>query len=221
MKQESGETGCDQKGLMPPRLHIELSPKEIGWIWRFKSACIVVIVAQLLLCGWLIMSRHSFETSSIAFEKAAARTVALVKEIDDQLARSGSVFSPDEMARVKEEVALANQLVDKRAFSWTQLLSDLEEAIPTHIALESIKPNFQDETVVLDGVAERLQDIDALVQTLQDHGGFRQAVLVRHEFLGTRSRDALVSAARKRDRDALVDESTVQFSLVAQYRQRL
>lgn len=200
-----------------PRLNVELSALEIRWIRLAKYTLMLATAAQLLLCGWWVWSSQSIEASSIAYEKAAIRTAALVRVIDDELSHNRSVFSADEIARVREEIVLANQLVDKRAFSWTQLLSDLEEAIPSDIALESIKPNFQEETVVLEGVARRFQDITALVQNLQDHRGFRQAVLTKHEFRGVSNRHTSVPRMSKAGGEASADISSVQFSLVAKY----
>jgi Tfp pilus assembly protein PilN len=78
------------------------------------------------------------------------------------------------------EVSLANQLLTKRNFSWTQFLSALEAAIPQHVSIKSIRLDPGSAVVHMTGLAVKVEDVTALTVTLQDHAVFRDPVLGQH-----------------------------------------
>jgi Tfp pilus assembly protein PilN len=78
------------------------------------------------------------------------------------------------------EVSLANQLLTKRNFSWTQFLSALEAAIPQHVSIKSIHLDPGSAVVHMTGLAVKVEDVTALTVTLQDHAVFRDPVLGQH-----------------------------------------
>lgn len=78
------------------------------------------------------------------------------------------------------EVSLANQLLTKRNFSWTQFLSALEAAIPQHVSIKSIRLDPGSTVVHMTGLAVKVEDVTALTVTLQDHVIFRDPVLGQH-----------------------------------------
>ena len=78
------------------------------------------------------------------------------------------------------EVTLANQLLTKRNFSWTQFLSALEAAIPQHVSIKSIRLDPGSAVVHMTGLAVKVEDVTALTVTLQDHAVFRDPVLGQH-----------------------------------------
>jgi Tfp pilus assembly protein PilN len=77
-------------------------------------------------------------------------------------------------------VALANQLLEKRMFSWTQFLTGLEQAIPPRLALSSVRLDAGGTNVHLTGTAMALEDITAFTVGLQDHPTFKDPVLAQH-----------------------------------------
>ena len=78
------------------------------------------------------------------------------------------------------EVSLANQLLTKRNFSWTQFLSALEAAIPQSVSIKSIRLDPGSAVVHMTGLAVKVEDVTALTVTLQDHAVFRDPVLGQH-----------------------------------------
>lgn len=70
-------------------------------------------------------------------------------------------------------------LVDQRAFSWTRLLSELETALPPHVRLKSITPEFRKgrHLLSLDAVARRAEDAVPLVKVLEERPEFEDVFL--------------------------------------------
>lgn len=98
----------------------------------------------------------------------------------DETQREGIDLSEASLRQLPAEVSLANQLLVKRHFSWTQFLSSLEAAIPPHVSIQSIRLDPGSAVVHMTGLAVTVEDVTALTVTLQDHAVFRDPVLGQH-----------------------------------------
>jgi Tfp pilus assembly protein PilN len=107
-----------------------------------------------------------------------------VRMHDDQLLahaqQEGMDLSGSSLQKLQTEVSLANQLLTKRHFSWTQFLSALEAVIPQHVSIKSIRLDPGSAVVHMTGLAVTVEDVTALTVTLQDHTVFRDPVLGQH-----------------------------------------
>jgi Tfp pilus assembly protein PilN len=128
---------------------------------------------------------------------SVAQTVMMMRDRQDMQARLDHVRMQDHqlLAEARQEnmdlsgpssqqlpieVSLANQLLTKRNFSWTQFLSALESAIPQHVSIKSIRLDSGSAVVHMTGLAVKVEDVTALTVTLQDHPVFRDPVLGQH-----------------------------------------
>lgn len=159
---------------------IELSSR---YRWYLAPLRLVLMVT----CGMLgVMTAWDIAQTSIAYQEARTIQARIknVQEQDQQLlaeAKGREIdLSESSLQRLPAEVALANQLLAKRHFSWTQFLSGLEEVIPPRVAIESIRLDPGSAVVHLTGSAVSLEDITALTVRLQDHQTFRDPVLGQH-----------------------------------------
>ncbi|MEK9139868.1 MAG: PilN domain-containing protein [Nitrospirota bacterium] len=92
----------------------------------------------------------------------------------------GIDLSEEALKRLPAEVELANQLLGKRTFSWTQFLTELEQAIPPRLALSSVRLDQAGTMVRLTGTAAGLEDITAFTVGLQNHATFKDPILAQH-----------------------------------------
>lgn len=128
---------------------------------------------------------------------SVTQTVMTVRDRHDMQARLDHVRTQDQQLllearqegfdlsgplaqQLPAEVNVANQLLAKRNFSWTQFLSGLEAAIPPHVSIQSIRLDTGSEVVHLTGLAVTVEDVTALTVTLQDHAVFREPLLGQH-----------------------------------------
>jgi Tfp pilus assembly protein PilN len=187
----------------------------VRWL---QHGMVMLSIALLGLSVWLWLEGEAVQQLAAAEEKAAARTEQLADAVALRMQNEGLSYTPDQVSMVLAEVTFANQLTDKRTFSWTQLLRDLEAAMPPHVSLGSIKVDFQESTVHLEGVANRLQDLNRFVQTMQAHRGFHHAVLAKHEVhRASPTRTVTLQEGTEGDADDM-GSHRVEFSLAAQYR---
>jgi hypothetical protein len=107
-----------------------------------------------------------------------------VRELDQDLLvrmrQEGLDLSPSSLQRLPAEIRLANRLLGKRNFSWTQFLSGLEDAIPQHVSIRSIRLDSAGAMIHLTGAAMTVEDVTTLALKLQDHPVFRDPVLGQH-----------------------------------------
>ena len=94
--------------------------------------------------------------------------------------QAGIDLSGPSLQQLSAEVSLANQLLTKRSFSWTQFLSALEAAIPQHVSIQSIRLDPGSAVVHMSGLAATVEDVTALTVTLQDHSVFYDPLLGQH-----------------------------------------
>ena len=97
-----------------------------------------------------------------------------------QAQQEGIDLSGPSLQQLPAEVSLANQLLAKRHFSWTQFLSALEAAIPQYVSIKSIHLDPGSAVVHMTGSAVTIEDMTALTVTLQDHAFFHDPVLGQH-----------------------------------------
>ena len=164
-----------------PRLRLALAPPVVSTLRALQWSLIGLTVLSVGLTGWWWQERQDDDAMAERYETATARTETLNRQFEAQLTREGLTLPGDQIALVQGKIAFANLLAEKRAFSWTRLLSELEETVPAHVSIGSVKLDVQQSKVVLDGVARRLQDVNVFVQTLQEHRAFQNAVLAKHE----------------------------------------
>jgi hypothetical protein len=164
-----------------PSLRLVVAPPIVSTLRAFQWSLIGLTLLSLGLIGWWWEESQNVDAIAERYETAAARTETLNRQFEALLAREGLTLPGDQIALVQGKIAFANLLSEKRAFSWTRLLSELEETVPANVSIGSVKLDFQQSNIVVDGLARSLQDVNLFVQTLQTHRAFQNAVLAKHE----------------------------------------
>ncbi len=134
-------------------------------------ALLVVAFTAFNLVQWRSLSeRHAHLLARVGDdERNAARLRA-----DAERARR-SVNRAD-LERVAAAAREANDLIDRRVFSWTGLLNCLEETVPPDVRVQSIRPASDKEgnlTVTMVALGRRAEDIEQFVEQLEATKAFR------------------------------------------------
>jgi hypothetical protein len=201
-----------------PSLRLAIAPPLVSTLRALQWSLIGLTVLSIGFSGWWWLESQDDVAMAERYEAAAARTDVLNRQFEAQLAREGLTLPGDQIAMVQGKIAFANILSEKRAFSWTRLLSELEETVPAHVSIGSVKLDFQQSKVVLDGLARNLQDVNVFVQTLQHHRAFQKAVLAKHEIHKGREGEA---AAMPIEGGADIASHGIEFTLAVEYRAAL
>jgi type IV pilus assembly protein PilN len=160
--------------------HFELSSR---YRW-YVAPTRLVLVALCLIVGVAILWSVTQPVMIMRDRHDMQAGLDHVRIQDHQLLAGAQQESIDlsgpSLQQLPAEVSLANQLLTKRHFSWTQFLSALEAAIPQHVSIKSIRLDPGSTVVHMTGLAVTVEDVTALTVTLQDHAVFRDPVLGQH-----------------------------------------
>ena len=137
---------------------------------------LVLLIGLVVLLGLSV--RHALAARDLLPERTSGvdgELVALEQEVArlrTDAARLRTRSASDEALR---EWAVIRDLVDRRAFSWSELLGRLEEVVPPGIRLVSIAPAGADGEieVAVTAVGESVEDGLELLQALQKGPEFK------------------------------------------------
>lgn len=105
-----------------------------------------------------------------------------------------------QLKSVAQSASEANQLIQQRTFSWTELFNQFEATLPPDVRLVQVQPQADDQgrlMVALTVVSRRIDDLDAFIERLEATGTFH----------GVLSRS-----------DETLDDGTIESNLQGYYR---
>jgi len=121
----------------------------------------------------LSSSQRTLGANATANEREAARL-----RID--AARALSRVDPKELAAVDKAAREANEIIDQRTFSWTDVFSHFERTLPPDVRITSVKQQAALQVVLIDAEARSIDDVDRFIEALEKTGAFRD-VIARNE----------------------------------------
>jgi Tfp pilus assembly protein PilN len=76
-------------------------------------------------------------------------------------------------------------LIDRRTFSWTNLLNQFETTFPDNVRITSVKPALDDKGGLLlqiNVIARAVEDVDQLISNLEGTGSFSNLLSTEEHF---------------------------------------
>ena len=160
--------------------HIELGTRSRRYVAPARLALRTAALGLALLVSWSVVQTW------LAFQDLRELRARLedAREQDQKLLTdaqaAGLDLSEAALQRLPAEVALANQLLTKRNFSWTHFLSGLEDAIPPRVSIKGVRLDPASAVIHMTGAAATVEDVTALTLKLQSHPVFHDPVLGQH-----------------------------------------
>lgn len=190
-----------------PSVQLAVVPQMVRVTRGIQWGLLSVAVCSGLLTGWMGWHIHALEEESVRYAAAADRTASLNRRFTAELEQERLTRSAQEITAIQQEVLFINQLAEKRGFSWTQLLHDLEEALPAGTSITTIQRDAQRSTITIGGRATGMTVLNTLMAALQSRPAFRLPVLHHHKEIDSHSTGG--EGAR--------DSTGVEFSVTVQY----
>ena len=138
--------------------------------WLLVIAAVVVLATAFNVSRVLRYSRSDTELAA-----RAARDESRAADLRQQAARLRATVDPKQVEFASSEARQANALIDRRTFSWTDLLNRLEKTQPGEVRLVAVRPRVdKDGNIVLamNVVSKAVGDVDAFMQNLEETGAF-------------------------------------------------
>jgi hypothetical protein len=156
---------------------VNLASEPVVLLKRIRVGLIGVVIALVL--GVAAMTADGLSTRD-ALNMEATRTAQLSAqrlEVEERLRQEGLVLTDASRAAITAQVAVANQMIDQRLFSWSSLLLKLERATPSGVSLVNVQPQSSAASLVLKGEALTLDRLTAFVGKLQETAPFHDVFL--------------------------------------------
>jgi len=127
------------------RLDINLASQpyeDAGQFWmRWGTAVgaiglLTLVLLALDVTGWMNARR---DRSAIAEKRA------LIAERDQIRAQAEAFLNRPENRTTRDESQFLNQLIQRKSFSWTRVLENLEKVMPPRVHLVAISPHLDDD----------------------------------------------------------------------------
>jgi Tfp pilus assembly protein PilN len=124
----------------------------------------------------LLASQQTLGATADQSEREAAR-------LRSEASRIRAQINPAELETVATAAREANNLIDQRAFSWTELFSQFEATLPDDVRITAVQPRLEKGIFIVAVAIEarRAEDLDAFIEALEMTGVF-------HNVLATETR---------------------------------
>lgn len=154
------------------RLNLSTRP-----FYNERALHITLTVVGVLLLGLLAFNAWEvvrLSAAKTALETAVVTDQARATDARQRAERLRAEVRQEELEQVLAEAREANTLIDRRTFSWTELLNYLEATLPSDVMLKSVRPSVEDGQVMISlGVVGREVDhIDEFMNELEKTGAF-------------------------------------------------
>ena len=164
--------------------HLELASRHRPYLAPLRVLLKATTVGLIVWACWstaeaLLAFQGLYET-----EARLTQARAQDQQLIDEARAAGIDLSEASLRQLPGEVALANQLLTKRNFSWTQFLSGLEEAIPPRVSIKSVRLDPASALIHMTGAAVTVEDVTGFTLKLQSHPVFHDPVLGQHHLGG-------------------------------------
>ena len=125
----------------------------------------------------LTMSQQSLGASAAEAEKEAVR-------LREEATRIRAQIDPQDLQIVSNAAREANQIIDQRAFSWTELFGQFESTLPPDVRITTVQPRVEPEgafVVAIGLEAKQAEDLDAFVEALETSGAFHNVLAIKEQ----------------------------------------
>lgn len=171
----------------------------------FSFLCLLVLALLVMDAASRVSSRREARQVSESLQRVMGQNLLLGKDLGWQ----GGAPAEEGMRAVRSKVVFVNDLLIRRAFSWTGVLSDLETAVPGGISLTRIQPRFPEGTMEIAGKAASLKSLTDFMIRLEASPAFEDALLKDHKTVSLTHPPQADSPAE--------EEGHVEFSLIVNY----
>lgn len=135
------------------------------------AAAIVIGAATVFNVSRVL--RYSRSDTRLATQ--ASTDEARAADLRQQAARLRATVDPRKIEFKAGEARLANELIDRRTFSWTELFNRFETTLPDEVRIVAVRPHVdKDRRIVLqvNVVARGVEDVSQFIENLEKTGVF-------------------------------------------------
>jgi Tfp pilus assembly protein PilN len=141
------------------------------------------VYVWLLLVGAVVLGATAFNVSRVIRYSRSDTQLATQASQDEtraanlrkEAARLRASLDPRQLEFASAEARQANDLIDQRTFSWTELLNRFETTLPDEVRIGAVRPRVERGRGIilsLNVVARSVDDVSLFMERLESTGAF-------------------------------------------------
>jgi Tfp pilus assembly protein PilN len=147
----------------------------------------LLAVALLVVAATLFNVTEALRLSrrDSALQLQARQDEDQARELRATAAHLRETIDPGRIQRASEDAKLANALIDRRMFSWTDLFNRFEDTLPDDVRITAVRPGLDPArgiVLTIDVVARSVEDVDRFMERLDATGAFRELLSTNESF---------------------------------------
>lgn len=110
-------------------------------------------------------------------QRIIAQIQAQITSRDRERAQAEAFLNRPENRTIRDRSQFLNDLIERKAFSWTQVFEDLEKVMPARIHVVSIRPEVDEDNqleIKLQVAGESRERVNDLVRKMEESPRFKQ-----------------------------------------------
>lgn len=139
--------------------------------WALIAAVLVALATVFNVTRVLQYSR-----SDTRLAGEAARDESRASDLRQQAARLRATVDPRLLEFASNEARQANDLIDRRTFSWTELFNRFETTLPSDVRITAVRPALDKKrgiVITLAVVARGSEDVNEFINNLEKSAAFK------------------------------------------------
>jgi Tfp pilus assembly protein PilN len=152
----------------PSVITINFSGTDYRLAAKVRAGFLLVSLGLLCTAAGLFWMTHVTRASTATVERRVQELESAQKQLEPLV---------QERKLVIEQLTAMSDVLDARRFSWTRLLTRIEETFPSGAALERLEYHPREHTVVLEGKARSPEALSALMIGLERSRSFTNPLL--------------------------------------------
>lgn len=146
-----------------------------------------LVRAGLLLVGLVGLVFTLFNVAQVM--SLRARNRELEARVAESTSRAGALradaqklrqaLNQQDVSAVQAAARQANQLIERRAFSWTELFNHFETTLPPTVRITAVQPQIGDDgrmVIAMTAVSRRVTDLESFIEQLETSGAFSETL---------------------------------------------
>jgi len=160
---------------MRTRINLATQPYEDARLFYMQWGGLLLALLVVTIALFALVVRTHRASADIARRVELERRQ--IAEIDRERDAAEAILNRPENRDVRDKSRFLNALIARKAFSWTQVFSDLEKIVPPRVRIVSIRPDVNQSNqleINLEAIGDSRDKAIELVRRMEEAPTFRE-----------------------------------------------
>jgi Tfp pilus assembly protein PilN len=139
----------------------------------------VIVLLAGALTAFNVAQVYTLNARNSELNAEAEAAEARAASLREQARKTRQTLNKEEVLVVRTASQEANLLIERRAFSWTDLFNHIEETLPAEVRIAAVQPQMDEEgrmLVAMTAIARRFEDLSDFAERLEQTGAFQGVI---------------------------------------------